>query len=195
MINEFIDMLNDFFDRRMRDIMIGGIGAIQSYDKESLRADVLPLLSYSARGNIKAGNFSVIPGMPVLTLHAGDYVMIPPYKKDDLVWMTFSTFPIANSLSGSNDQTDGSIFSRESGAVVCGLAKNGWNKPSFTNKDGLIMGHKSGNCYMMITENTVEIKGDLTISGDVVADSENNKISLIDHPHVGNLGALTSPPE
>ena len=45
-----IQLLNDFFDRRTRDIIIGCIASIEKHDLATMRADIKPLIKYTAAG-------------------------------------------------------------------------------------------------------------------------------------------------
>lgn len=169
MISEMIDLLNDFFDRRSRSIIIGCIGKIEKHDLSTMRADVKPLIKYTATGDTTASDFAVIPGIPVMFLYAGGYYVRPEYQRGDLVWVTFATHDIAKGLTGRSDEAEGATFNRESAAVVSGVAQTNWVSPSDISKPGLLIGHKDGGALMQIQESVIKITGNVEITGDVSA--------------------------
>jgi len=168
MISEMIDLLNDFFDRRSRSIIIGCIGKIEKHDLSTMRADVKPLIKYTAAGDTIASDFAVIPGIPVMFLYAGGYYIRPEYQRGDLVWVTFATHNIAQGLTGRSDEAEGATFNRESAAVVSGVAPANWAQPTNFTQSGLLVGHKDGNTVLRLTDSEVIVKADLIkFEGDV----------------------------
>jgi hypothetical protein len=111
-----------------------------------MRADVLPLLEYTAQGDARPTRLAVIANIPVLFIYAGGYYVRHEYARGDIVWVTYATFDITKALSGGFDSADGSIFSRENAAVLSGLASKNFNVPDF-DKNGLLIGHKDGAAY------------------------------------------------
>jgi len=201
---ELIQLIRDYIDKRNREIIIGCIAQIVKHDIGTMRADVVPLLKYTAKGETVASNFAVIPNVPVLFTYAGGYFIRPQYQKGDLVWVTFATFPIANSLNGNYDDTGCSLFNRDSCAVICGIAKNNWDKPKNIDLDGLLIGHKEG-VFIQIADDKITINADLKINGNisltgkVEADMEVTAmkgltpINLSTHTHPTGVGPSGSP--
>lgn len=199
MINELIELLNDYFYSRMKDVLIGAIARIEKHDISKMRADITLLLAYTPRGEQTMRNYAVVPNVPVMFLWAGGYYIRPEYKRGDLVWVTFATHDIVKGLSGASDDTGGAIFRRESMAVVCGLAKTNWPIPASFDKEGLLIGHKDGNVLMQVTASKICILGDIEIDGNVLATGEvtaKNKtapVNLSTHTHPTGVGPSGPP--
>lgn len=205
-----IELMNDYFEKRMQHVIVGCIGRIETHDASAMRADVKPLLKYVATGETIAREFALLPGIPVQMVFAGGYYIRPKYLRGDLVWVSFSTHAIARGLSGGLDSIDDSIFPREGASVAWGLAPNGWAAPDEFSLDGLILGHRVGGAVIRLSEDTiyftgnVEMDGDLIVSGNVDADGEITAkkasapvgVSTHTHPYVDSPAgpAVTSPP-
>ena len=159
MKRELIKLFNNFWDKRSRDIVIGCIGRIESFDKVKMRADVQPLLEYKSSGDTTAVKFAVIGNIPVQFLYAGGYYIRPDYAKGDLVWVTYSTFDIEYGLNNLHDNVAEGTFSRENASIAHGLAPEKWQAPELFQSDGLLIGHKSG-ITLQIKENEIIAKGD-----------------------------------
>lgn len=178
-MRRLINLFNGFWDKRSRNIIIGCIGRIESFDNKKMRADVQPLLEYTVSGESSATKFAVIGDIPVQFLSAGGYYIRPDYAKGDLVWVTYATFSIEHGLSNSFDNTSGSIFSRENASVANGIAKENWSAPAAFNDPGLLIGHKDGT-FIHIKPDEVKIK-----------DKNGNEIKMNSEGININNGALT----
>lgn len=159
MIGGWVKLFNQFWNKRSRDIIIGCIARIESFDREKMRADVQPLLEYTPEGSTSATKFAVIGDIPVQFLFSGGYYIRPDYVKGNLVWVSYSTFSIENGLNNSFDDYEGSIFSRENASVSHGLAQEKWEAPGAFSDPGLLIGHKDGNLTLQITETDIAGKG------------------------------------
>lgn len=203
---ETIKLFTDFWNKRSRDIFIGCIASIEKHDLGTMRADIKPLIKYTASGEAKESkDFSIIPDVPVLFLYAGGFYIRPEYKRNDLVWVTFATFGISNALSGQNEDYDGSTFNRDSAAVVSGIAKTRWSAPGDISLPGLLIGHESGTTLIQVTDSVIkmtgniEITGDILITGKIEADGEvtamkmTAPVNLSTHIHPTGVGPSESP--
>lgn len=159
MSRKIIDLFNRFWDKRSRDIIIGCIGRIETFDGSKMRADVQPLLEYTVSGSSLSTKFAVIGDVPVQFLFSGGYFIRPDYIKGDLVWISYATFSIEHSLSKGFDKTDNSIFSRENASVSHGIASENWTAPGAFGESGLLIGHKDGGVTLQITESDIVGKG------------------------------------
>jgi hypothetical protein len=159
MSRKLIELFNRFWTARSKDIIIGCIGRIESFDSRKMRADVQPLLEYTASGSSSGTKFAVIGDIPVQFLFSGGYYIRPHYSRGDLVWITYSTFSIENALNNGFDNTSGSHFSRESASVSHGIALENWTAPEAFSDGGLLIGHKSGGVKLQITETDIIGKG------------------------------------
>jgi len=159
MTGGLVKLFNQFWNKRSRDIIIGCIARIESFDREKMRADVQPLVEYTPEGSTSATRFAVIGDIPVQFLFSGGYYIRPDYVKGDLVWISYATFSIENGLNNSFDDYDGSVFSRENASVSHGLAHEKWTAPAAFSDSGLLIGHKSGGVALQITESDIIGKG------------------------------------
>ena len=174
-----INLFNRFWDKRSRDIIIGCIGRIESFDNKRMRADVQPFLEYTASGESSATKFAVIGDIPVQFLFAGGYYIRPDYVKGDLVWVTYATFSIEHGLSNTFDNTSGSIFSRENASVANSIAAENWNAPAAFSDPGLFIGHKDGT-FIHVKPDEIKLK-----------DKNGNEIKMNGDGVSVNNGALT----
>ena len=158
MRRQFIDLFNKFWDKRSRDVVIGCIGRIESFDKTKMRADVQPLLEYTSAGSAGTTKFSVIGDVPVQFLYSGGFYIRPHYEAGDLVWVTYSTFGIESGLNNTFDDVSVGAFSRENASVTSGIARENWTAPKSFNDDGLLIGCKDG-ITLQITQNDIVGKG------------------------------------
>ncbi len=159
MSRRIIDLFNRFWDKRSRDIIVGCIGKIESFDKVKMRADIQPLLEYTVTGASTSTKFAVVGDIPVQFLFSGGFYIRPNYVKGDLVWISYSTFSIENALSKGYDNTSSSIFSRENASVSHGIASENWTAPDSFNDAGLLIGHKDSGLTLQITEADIIGKG------------------------------------
>jgi hypothetical protein len=159
MSRKLIDLFNRFWTTRSKDIIIGCVGRIESFDSRKMRADVQPLLEYTASGASSGTKFAVIGDIPVQFLFSGGYYIRPHYSKGDMVWISYSTFSIESALNNGYDNTSGSHFSRESASVSQGIASENWTAPDAFSDSGLLIGYKSGGVKLQITETDVIGKG------------------------------------
>jgi len=150
-----VELFNKFWEKRSRDIVVGCIGRIESFDKVKMRTDVQPLLEYKASGETTATKFAVIGDVPVQFLWAGGYYIRPDYKKGDLVWVTYSTFSIEAGLSNMFDDVSTGTFSRENASVVAGVAKENWSAPDSFESAGLLVGCEGGAVIRIDGDNII----------------------------------------
>jgi hypothetical protein len=161
-----------------------------------MRADVKPLIKYIASGDTIIRDFAIIPQIPVMFLYAGGYYIRPEYKRGDLVWVTFATFAINQGLAGKSDDANGSVFSRESAAVVSGIAPTNWTAPTDITKKGLLLGHKNGGTLIQIEEQIIKIVGNIEITGNIIASGNieaNGQVTAMKKTGPVNLSTHTHP--
>ncbi len=197
---EMIRLLEDLLDSRLRAVLVGCIARIEKHDLATMRADVKPLLRFTATGETKASEYAVIPGIPVQFIFAGGFFIRPEYKAGDLVWVSFSTHDIGSGLYGEIDSDDGAIFSKESAAVVSGIAPTKWEAPADISEPGLLIGHADGATLIQLTADKIKIKGpveitgdvkvtgEMGVSGEVKAMSETAPVGLSTHTHPTGVG-------
>ena len=201
MIDAFSELIREYVEESLRGLLIGAPATVQKFDGKRMTCDVAPMLK-----DANAKNYPVIPDVPVLHSHAGGFFIRPEYRQGDLVFLTFSTFPMANALKGGRDATDGRIFSPENSVVIGSLLSTG-SAPAEYSKSGLLIG--GGGVYMQFSDEEIKIKagnseyrftknglissGKIESEGDILADSKARKVSLSGHSHK-ETGGETLPP-
>lgn len=176
--NELALLFHQYCDKYSREMLIGCVARIESHKTNTMRADVTPLLLITESGK-KPVPFVVVPDIPVGFIHAGGFIIRPKYRKGDLVWLSFASHSIEKGLSGSQDRTDGRLFSPENTSVAYGLSGKKFSPPSDFDGDGLIICNESGNTRFVIEDNKisckstkfvieadVEVTGKITQTGD-----------------------------
>lgn len=209
-MKELAETLELYVNKRTREIIIGCVALVERHDPVTMRADVQPLLRYTASGDTYAQRFKVLAGIPVAFLFAGGFYIRPEYKRGDLVWVSFATFDTTKGLKGQYDDMEGRAFSQESAVVQYGLAKTLFTAPAEFSRPGLIIGHEDGGMYCQFQSGKVSIKGTVEIDGDLkttgkvdsggevtaMAETLPVKLSTHVHPYVDTPEGpgTTSPP-
>ncbi len=217
MTEEMAQLIKDYVDARLREVLIGCIGVIERHDTLTMRADVRPLVQYTPTGAITPENFAVLGDIPVQFLFSGGYYIRPEYVRGDIVWVTFATYDITQALKGMNDSDESHPFSRENASVQFGLAKTGWVPPVDFSESGLLVGHKDGGSLLHCMESEIrmratkvsvtgslEVLGEISATGNIDSDMEitalksSTMVTLSGHTHpytdTPAGPAVTSPP-
>ncbi|WP_244280513.1 Gp138 family membrane-puncturing spike protein [Leptospira saintgironsiae] len=148
---------------------------MESFDASRMRADVLPLVREKNELD-EVSNYPVLPGIPVHYVQIGENCFIKPfYQRGDLVWVGFSTFDISNSLGGGGRKQevrpDSKIFGLENACLLGRIAEQGWSEPTNLIKfeNGRLV-LKVGSTELSLSEDGVEVTGNLNASGEVSGD-------------------------
>ena len=154
----YAQFMKDFFDAFARQIQLGFTGKIDNFYKDTMRADVTPLL-ISVANDDSTKDYPSLSKIPVNFVWAGGYYIRPDYQAGDLVWITFSTFDIFSALSGTKSKESDDIFGLQNACVSGGIAKTGFTAPnSFAAEDGLLIGEKSGNAFIVFGKDSIKMK-------------------------------------
>lgn len=198
----------DFFQRLISDklesILIGAVCRIEKFDATRMVADIQPL----ARQETPAGKTVDLPLLVNIRVGyqgAGDYVVRPPYKKGDLVWVSFATYDIYPGLKGKKADADSGLFSLQSACVMCAVEQTGTILPiSISSKEGLLFAHKDGGAIQQVLpdkvvfhfgedKTTIDSDGIVTTGkvdsdGEVTAFKATTPIGLKTHGHLTPTG-------
>jgi hypothetical protein len=155
------------------------IATIDSFDKEKMTADVIPLLQdEDTEGEIT--DYGKLPKIPVSFFYCGKYYIRPAYEKDDLVWISFSSFDYSNAIKGEVAPKDDVKFSVSYAVVMHGLLKEDSTAPDPFSKDGLIIGYDKSFIQLDEDDININIQGEITIenqSGEIKI-NDDGKIDL-----------------
>lgn len=168
----FAELLDRYTDKKGRGMQLGMVCQVESFNANTMRADVLPLVREKNELD-EVSNYPVIPGIPVQYVQIGQNCYIKPfYQRGDLVWVGFSTFDISNSLSGSGRKQevrpDSKIFGLENACLLGRIAEQGWSEPENMIKfeDGKLT-LKVGSTELSIGSDGIDVTGDVSVDGEV----------------------------
>lgn len=186
----FTEFLKDFIDANTNRIKVALTCSVESFDKQSMTASVVPLMKFEdSNGN--QIDFPKLVKLPVNTFFGNDYQIIPDYKKGDLVEVIFSAHGKTASKQGQKEVASKDTFDLSNGYIVGSVFKG--NLSNDLVMDGIVIAHKDGN-YINLNDEKIKIKGDLEVTGEITAKADTAPVKLSTHTHTGNLGAPTSAP-
>jgi len=143
----FNSVIEEWILARLKQAQQGLVAKVVLFDKEAMRADVKPFLQDKAGSELI--DWPTLPKIPVQMLIAGDFYIRPDYQPGDLVWVTFATHDIDDSLGEKQLPKSVKTFDLASACVVGGVTPDGWTPPTeFGAEDGLLIGHKDGDAYL-----------------------------------------------
>ncbi|EMF82202.1 hypothetical protein LEP1GSC188_3418 [Leptospira weilii serovar Topaz str. LT2116] len=160
-------VLQDKINQELSKVWTGLYGKIDSYDKSSLTAKVKPLLKVPTEEEFQ--ELPILVKLPVNVFHSGGVLIVPDYKRNDLVYLAPSPYPIRDSIRGQfgktqNDlsQTEAPSFSLENCSVIGGVPNHPFQLPPTVQKDGLVICDTLGNSYILISSSAIELKSGMT---------------------------------
>ncbi len=204
---DLASLLKDSFNSFVKQIQIGLPCKITKFDKEKMRADVQPYLKQSYTddtGVTTETQYPIIPDVPVMFILSGNYYIRPEYKPNDMVWVGFSSRNIDTSLDEYSRAETEALFSMENACVLGSIVSNKFTPPAeFSTEEGLIIGEKNGNSYIVFEADnvtfkfvggTIETKFDSQGMSYGTGGSTLHTLQLHTHPTTGGPGQPTSPP-
>jgi len=152
----FSKVVADKIKEEVKRVEQGLVCEIDRFDKSTMRADVKPLTAEPPVGNATAVPLPILPNLPVQYLHAGKYYIRPHYEPGDMVWVTFATHDVDNSLEGKTLEESKRVFDLSSASVSHAVAPTNWTPPTeFDSEDGLLIGHEDGAGYLKFESDKV----------------------------------------
>ncbi|EJP16964.1 hypothetical protein LEP1GSC037_2107 [Leptospira interrogans str. 2006001854] len=157
------EVLQEKINRELCKIWTGLYGKIESYDKPSLTAKVKPLLKVPNENGFE--ELPILVNLPVNVFHSGGMLIVPDYKRGDIVYLAPSSHSIQNSIRGMIDKTqenseeiESPRFGLENCSVAFGIPTRPFQLPPTIQKDGLTICNSTGNSYINITASDIEFK-------------------------------------
>lgn len=147
-------ILQEKLDQYGEQILQGAIAKIELFNKSSLKAKVQPLLKKKRKNSYEA--LPVIIDVPVNTFYSNNTLIIPDYKRDDLVWIGVSSFPVSNQIKGIYENITPNKFGLENAVVIAGFSKQPFVINPSLIKDGLVIAHKDGT-YIRVYKDEIDI--------------------------------------
>ena len=150
----YTEYLKKMLDDKVLQIQQGMIGTIESFDRQTMRADVLPIIAQrNDDGDLQ--QYPVLPRIPVGLIWAGGFYLCPDYKKGDLVWITFATRDIDEPMRENVKEESKKVFGLENACVICSVAKTNRTMPTEFSESGLLIGHEDGNAYIRFEDDKI----------------------------------------
>lgn len=160
----FSEMIDKVLVDRTKDIQLGLIATIETFDKSKMRADVKPLLKLKNDLDEEI-ELPVLPDLPVRFEIGGGFFIRPVYTKGDLVWIGFATHDIENALQEYTRAASKKIFEIHNACVMGGIMKDNPTIPSAFSEAGLIVGDSTytinlTGSSLKLTDGTYDIEFD-----------------------------------
>ena len=110
-------MLEDFWKEKSKEINLGLVCEIVSYNKNKMEADVKPFLQIENES--RKIDYPIISKAKVQFLQlTKDFYFRPDYENGDLVWVSFSTFDMNQSYNKIKSTESERLFGLENAVVV-----------------------------------------------------------------------------
>lgn len=161
----------------LSSIHVAAVAKVLSFDPTAMTVDVLPLSQRLTGGEYATP--SLIQGVPVAGTRGGGFLYRPWFQKDDvglLLYLDHDADLVLQQGAPCRPNTERS-HSDSDPVFLGGIVAGGWRSQGLP--EGLVLAEETGNCYIAITKNGIQVKGDIRVEGDVTADS----ISLKSHTH------------
>lgn len=152
-------ILLEKLDQYTEQIFQGAIAKVEIFNRSKLTAKVQPLLKVDRKGKLES--LPVLVDIPVNCLYSGGCLIVPDYKKGDLVWVEFSTYPISNSVKGKFQPISPLRFGLEN-AIITGGFKMGDVSSDISGENGLVLCHEDGN-RVVIGNSQIKVKNQSSV--------------------------------
>lgn len=172
------DIIEIMIDRKINDLHSCLPAEITVYDATLQKASVKPLVKYRAVDDTD-NDIPIINNVPVLMPKADNFYIHIPIKVGDKVLLFFSDYSIDEFLENGGKSTSTDVRNHSLNDAFALPMMNFWSAAiSGVNADDFVINNGS----MVLTakkSGLIEIEGNVTTTGDVVADG----ISLKTHTH------------
>lgn len=190
-MDKFTRFLSNLVDAKLFGIEIGCVAKVQSYSATKGTMDVLPLLRLENDFG-ESKDFPILANVPVSHPYGGDCVIKLPYKRGDLVWVTFSANDIRKSLQGSPSQKTKARWNMQDACVIGGVKKESLvpSPNSLLSLDGIVIGFEDKSSYLQIKEDEIKFKASkITMTDGTIS------FDALTHKHIsGSPGTPTMKP-
>ncbi|WP_425447726.1 Gp138 family membrane-puncturing spike protein [Dethiothermospora halolimnae] len=115
-----INFLDEMMEERLSDVHTCMLAKIEEYDPVTMKAKVQPLFKRKYK-NQDPKELQPISEVPVMHLKAGNFIIRPPYQKNDVVLLVFGERAIDNTmLTGDKEDPQHTRKHSISDAIVIG---------------------------------------------------------------------------
>ena len=150
----FTDLIEDYVDLRMEEIYQGLPAKIEKFDKETMRAEVVPLLSTVQTDGVETP-YPVLSEVPVLFFYSCGFYIRPDYQKGDFVWLTFSSYDYDDALDEKILPENNNRFDLSKCAIANGLPTDKFKAPDSFGDEGLLIGHGDGGVVIQVQKDKI----------------------------------------
>jgi len=162
--------LQDLINENLSKIEQGFIAKIVSFDKETMRAEIEPLLEFTTEisGTAKTVKAPNIKDVPCEIIYAGGYYVRPVYQKDDLVNCQLKSSNINKPIDADiRADSQNNRFSLSYCTVTGGVLPKDFTSPEeWGSRDGLLIGF-GDNEVIEVLEGTIKIDAtEIHLNGD-----------------------------
>jgi len=154
----FTELLTESIEDKIKDIQVGMIGKVESFDGSKMRADVKPLLKIFDNENEIEVDYPILANLPVIFHRGSGLIIKPVYASGDLVWLGFSTYDIDNGLKEYTRLQSEKKFELHNAVVLGGITPDGFSGGAAFSDNAIVLGSESGSPEAMI-------KGESFLSG------------------------------
>lgn len=147
-------------------LCVADIVKVISFDEEAMTVDVQPLTRYPDEDTYQTK--PQILSVPVGIIYGGGFVVRPVYSAGDIGFVVYLDRDSDATIAGGAE-ADPNTERLHSGddAVFVGGVRTGGNTISGLPAGTLCLGRADGSVYISITNSGVDIKGNVTITGDL----------------------------
>ncbi len=210
------ELINEKFEHEFSSLWMGMLGEVVSFSKSKSEAQVHPLIKLKTRNG-----YSRLPIIkcPVATSLGNGFLLIPDYKKGDIVELKGNIYPIDSQIKAQVEIAENFRFKLSNCTVIGAHVKRPSITVSTIIKDGIVIANKTGDVILNITDTKIEckvndtlmilkssgieiegdvkIKGKLDVTKDITSDTEViagvTGTKLTKHGHTTVLGPTIPP--
>ena len=160
-----MNFLENFADTITSGINNCMLGKIESFNAETMKANVMPLVKNKNKDDTFE-DISMLIEVPVSLIRAGPFVIRPPYKSGDTVLVVFADSDIENTLlSGDTSEPNSTRrHSLDDAIVVGGIMPFTIALPDEHSEDLVIAKDDFTSKIVLGDDGSIEIKSDKQIS-------------------------------
>ena len=184
-------------DQRLAEsVCVGAVVKVLEFDKKKMTVNVQPISKHLENGNYESQ--PPILRIPVAVTHSGGFLFRPWYKPGDVGVVLYLDHDMDATVTGAkeavplterNHATTDAVFV---GALVAGE----YRVPASLPDESIALAKDDGSIYIAIKKENIEIKGDITLIGNITqqGDTVADGVSLVHHTPTGDSGGSTSQP-
>lgn len=147
-------------------LCVADIVKVISFDEKAMTVDVQPITRYPDEDTFQTK--PQVLAVPVCTLYGGGFIIRPVYAAGDIGVVVYLDRD-SDAVIAGGAEADPNTERLHSGddAIFIGGIRTGSNTISGLPAGSLCLGTPDGSVYVSITKKGVDIKGNVTITGDL----------------------------